>query len=286
MERVILVVEDQESMRGILADLFRGEGYEVEVASARKSAESLLAQGGFRLAILDYEIPLEDRPTSFASTAQGKAVMEAAERAKVPFVVLTGVAYDWQQAFAARAALDYLDKSDARTFDRLLEIAAQVFANRSGGLPLEVERYQDGNVMRLHKDRLVRVWVTGQQRRYEVVVTEGIERSLYHFAEAQGEDMPCTFPHVPNPDSRRSAARDLRAWLREHFEPSTPTDPKAPVISNNRGGYYCEVTVLNEPDPFEYEERRRGMREAGTEISPEAKSDDGESDGYQRRRPR
>lgn len=285
---MILVVEDQESMRGILTDLFRGEGYEVEAVGDRRSAEALLARGDFRLAILDYQIPLEDRPTSFASTAQGKSVMEAAERAKVPFVVLTGVAYDWQQAFAARDALDYLDKSDGRTFDRLREIAAEVLAGERAGFPLVVERYQDGNVMRLHKDRLVRIWVSGQQKRHEVVVTEGIERSLYHLAEAQSQDMPCTFPHVPKPDARRSAARDLRAWLREHLEPTTPAASTAPLISNQKGGYYCEVKVLNEPDPFEYEERLRGMRQAGSEVNNEIprESDDGKSDGWQRRRPR
>lgn len=280
---MILIVDDSKRVRGTLSDLFRGAGYAVQVASDRKSAEALLQSERFVLAVVDYEIPLEDLPTSFPSTAQGRAVMEAASAASVPFVVLTGVAYSWHEAFAAREALDYLDKNEAY-HEKLLAHAAALSAAQGSVFPLEVASYAEGNVQQLREEGWVKLWVTGSRRRHKVRVPKALATTLFHMGAAQAAATTCGFEYHASKSARRTSARNLRLWLREHFAPTSPPEHEtSPVVADRaRGGYYCEVKILDEPDPMDFEQRRAALLEDGSELPPPR--EDGASDGFQRRR--
>ena len=271
---MILIVDDSSRVRSALTDLFVGEGHEVKVAASRRSAEALLERERFVFAVIDYEIPLEDRPSSLPSTAQGRAVMEAACSAKVPFVVLTGVAYSWHEAFAARQAVDYLDKSSP-FHERLLEHAAAAAA-APATFPLSLPHYSDGRVQLLREESWVRVWVRGSRSRETVRVPRSIATALYHMASAQADKATCGFQYLARANSRRGAARDLRRWLQEHFSPSLPPErDTSPVVADRaRGGYYCEVQIRDEPDPEVEQLRRAALREAGEQLEYDEEDDD------------
>ncbi|HEU0105869.1 MAG TPA: response regulator, partial [Vicinamibacteria bacterium] len=53
----ILVVDDEPSMRELLAIMLRREGFGVEVAESRATAARVLATGAFDLVITDVKLP-------------------------------------------------------------------------------------------------------------------------------------------------------------------------------------------------------------------------------------
>ena len=53
----ILVVDDEPSMRELLAIMLRREGFGVEVADSRATAARVLATGAFDLVITDVKLP-------------------------------------------------------------------------------------------------------------------------------------------------------------------------------------------------------------------------------------
>ena len=61
--RRVLVVEDDEAIRGLLSDVLAGEGYEIEVAAGGHAALALLREWRRDLIILDLLIPDMDGRT-------------------------------------------------------------------------------------------------------------------------------------------------------------------------------------------------------------------------------
>src|SRR4029453_10327523 len=53
----IVVVDDEQSMRELLAIMLRKEGYEVVVANSRAMAASVLAQGAVEMVLTDVKLP-------------------------------------------------------------------------------------------------------------------------------------------------------------------------------------------------------------------------------------
>ena len=76
----ILIVEDEALIALELEDHFRGQGYEVAVASTIGSAIVRIEQGGIGLCVLDYH--LGDLPCT--------PVAEALRAHRVPFVICSG----------------------------------------------------------------------------------------------------------------------------------------------------------------------------------------------------
>ncbi|HOC46756.1 MAG TPA: response regulator, partial [Syntrophorhabdaceae bacterium] len=61
MDRVgILVVEDEQSQRSLLAGLLKKEGYTVDEAEDGAMAYGLLQKGIFEIVLLDYRLPDTD----------------------------------------------------------------------------------------------------------------------------------------------------------------------------------------------------------------------------------
>jgi DNA-binding NtrC family response regulator len=101
--RRVLVVEDRDSLRRMLAAALGGEGYEVETAADGEAAIARLGAAAFDLVLTDLKLP----------GASGLEVLSAARAAQpaTPVVVLTGYGTVAAAVEAMkRGALDFLEK--------------------------------------------------------------------------------------------------------------------------------------------------------------------------------
>lgn len=266
----ILVVDDAEDMRSLLSDLFRSEGHEVVTAGDRRSAEAVLREP-FDLAVLDYQIPLEDRATSLPSKAHGNAVMKAADKAGLTFVVLTGVAFEPEDGFDARdaGAAAYLKKSAPDVEQRLLKLARDLAEKRrraqpkSLGLPLEAERYEDCAVALSAGGDSVTIYANKSGRRVRLTPKDRLMGALFHLAVAQAAKESCGFEQHGNASTRRSLALEVRRWLRECFHVPGKHERGAPLPNDRASsGWICQVRLINALDVRDAHDRLEQFREA------------------------
>ena len=127
----ILVVEDRDSLRGMLERALAGEGYEVTSAADGRAGIAHLEAQGFDLVLTDLKLP----------GADGLEVLSASRRTQpaTPVVVLTGYGTVATAVEAMkRGALDFLEKPVE--LDDLFRLVAEALSG--GGDPvaaLEVE---------------------------------------------------------------------------------------------------------------------------------------------------
>jgi len=101
----ILVVDDEASIRDLLAEFFRKRGYKVSTASNPKEALSLTDSVPLNLVILD--VLLDDK--------DGMEVLEdiKEKHPNLPVIIMTGIGYDEELLKEARdkGAAGYLSKT-------------------------------------------------------------------------------------------------------------------------------------------------------------------------------
>jgi DNA-binding response OmpR family regulator len=104
---VILVVEDNPSIQGLLCDLLEGEGHRVEVAADGRAAIERIGRGGLDLVLLDLMLPGLDG-LEISRHARQRA---RSEEPYLPIIMLTALsqATDQRAGFAAGAD-DYVVK--------------------------------------------------------------------------------------------------------------------------------------------------------------------------------
>jgi DNA-binding response OmpR family regulator len=187
-EALILVVDDEEQIRSVLARYLTLMGYQVDTASSGEKALDLLRQKPYDVAVLDIRMPGLD----------GVEVMERALQMSpdLAIIFLTGYASIESAIAAVRAnAIDYLLKPVsvrdlASAVARSLERRAQ--AGRSRTQQTASERFLEEGVLTL--DRLRRkVTVTGlttlDDVSAELTATE--TALLIHFMAHPGIGLSC-----------------------------------------------------------------------------------------------
>jgi len=102
MEKKILVVEDEESLRLLYEEELKAEGYEVLTAGNGREAIELLETGKPDLIILDIVMPVMD-----GMEALGRIV---GKERKIPIILNTSYS-GYQQDFMSWAADAYVTKS-------------------------------------------------------------------------------------------------------------------------------------------------------------------------------
>lgn len=119
--RRILVVDDDEGLLILMADLLRDEGHEVATAHSAKSAREALERSTPDLMILDLKLQDGSGPALVAELQR--------HRAAVPFVVVTGQG-DEKVAVEVmkQGALDYVIK-DTRLLDLLPAVVQRALAS-------------------------------------------------------------------------------------------------------------------------------------------------------------
>ena len=97
MAEKVLVVDDEDHIRELLADFLAGEGYKVILASNGKEAIDLAKREGPQVILLDLKMP-------------GTDGLEACKRLKadkrtrvIPLIMMTGLSDRKAEAFEARA---------------------------------------------------------------------------------------------------------------------------------------------------------------------------------------
>jgi DNA-binding NtrC family response regulator len=120
----ILIVDDDEAIRTMLADIFREEGYEVQTAIHGRQALDSLRQSTFELLLTDMSMPVMDG-WQLASALKEQGV-------SVPLIVMTAA-----QSAAALArevdAVAYLGKPF--DIDTLLSTVEQVIHSTKSSPP-------------------------------------------------------------------------------------------------------------------------------------------------------
>ncbi len=83
MSKKIFIVDDQDGIRMLLAEIFSNEGYHVSKASTGKEALERLTKETFHLLILDYKLPIID----------GMEVVQTLEERgqTIPIVLISGL---------------------------------------------------------------------------------------------------------------------------------------------------------------------------------------------------
>lgn len=89
----ILVVDDDESIRGALCKVLASEGYEVELAEDGRQAIEKMIQGAIDLLLLDLGLPVKDGWTALQWLSEVNPLL--------PVIIITG---RWRQAGVAAAA--------------------------------------------------------------------------------------------------------------------------------------------------------------------------------------
>lgn len=271
--RVLLVDDDEDVLRS-LVDVFSSAGFDLLTAGDQRSAEKLLERERLDFAVLDYSIPLEDRPTSIANMKNGLAVMQAANAKSVPYVVFTGVG---QHALAGVAAANaggmvkYLFKGDFGVEDEILEICQRICSTKARlnataeehRLPLRAKNYADCRVILLADPEWVMLAVVGSQDRVRVKPPENVCRLLHDVSEDAPEPSP--FIRWPKASTRRTYVGRAREWLRERFTVEDPAHKHAPLVRvkvQGRTAWTCDIRVIQERDLATLHERETRYREA------------------------
>ena len=271
----ILVVEDNERAQRRIANTLRARGHEVFVVDNQKAGEKHVREP-FDLAILDLEIPWEDPKVDLPDKVHGKAVMDAAREAGLPYVMLTGAGTDTDDAFDActRGARQYFLKSKDGIYGKVLEfvetfaeeVAQAPKADTGVRLPLLAASYEDCVVaFSLDHPMVVTLYLkSAPKKRAKVVPPPKVRDNLYQVATAQTQDQIARFESYANPKSRRGAVSNLRKWLKKHFTVDPPpTDENAPLLNlKAASGWHCMVTVKDPVNPADYDEQIDYFREA------------------------
>ncbi len=103
--KTILVIEDNQAIRGMLRDLLKLSGYGVLEASDGAEGLNLAVRGGIDLIISDLKMPKVD----------GLGVLEELRKiSKIPVIIYSSVGYDFAKAQAKRlGALTFINKDEA-----------------------------------------------------------------------------------------------------------------------------------------------------------------------------
>jgi CheY-like chemotaxis protein len=110
-ETMILIVDDHEDTRDVLARMLRFEGYEAVAVSSGEEALAFLAANKPSLIILDYNMPSIDGLTLFRQIRKDSRV------ANVPVIMFSASGGDLKEkslkaginAFIVKASLDWAD---------------------------------------------------------------------------------------------------------------------------------------------------------------------------------
>ena len=122
-QKRILVVEDEETLANVYAQLLEDQGYLVKVATSGREGIDKIKKGGWDLILLDIMMPKIDGLEVLKQLTQE-------ERAKNgPIIMLTVLAQETIVAQALKAgAAGYIIKSDVN-FDELLKIVDEFLDN-------------------------------------------------------------------------------------------------------------------------------------------------------------
>lgn len=101
----ILIIEDNQAIRGMLRDLLKLSGYAVQEASDGAVGLNMAVRGGIDLIICDLKMPKID----------GLGVLEELRKiSKIPVVIYSSVAYDFAKREAKRlGAITFINKDEA-----------------------------------------------------------------------------------------------------------------------------------------------------------------------------
>jgi two-component system cell cycle response regulator DivK len=100
MNRRILIVEDQEDLRGVLRDLLTGSGYEVAEAADGRDGVARAKSERPDLILMDIQLPVLD---GYEATRQIKAVPELAA---TPIIAVSSFAMKGDEEKARAAGCD------------------------------------------------------------------------------------------------------------------------------------------------------------------------------------
>lgn len=103
--KTILIIEDNQAIRGMLRDLLKLSGYSVVEASDGAVGLNLAVRGDIDLIISDLKMPNVD----------GLGVLEEVRKiSNIPVVIYSSVAYDFAKVQAKRlGALTFINKDEA-----------------------------------------------------------------------------------------------------------------------------------------------------------------------------
>lgn len=103
--KTILIIEDNQAIRGMLRDLLKLHGYSVQEASDGAIGLNLAVRSEVDLIICDLKMPKID----------GLGVLEELRKiSKIPVIIYSSVGYDFAKSEAKRlGAMTFINKDDA-----------------------------------------------------------------------------------------------------------------------------------------------------------------------------
>lgn len=273
------MLDDEEELRWTLEELLQDKGLEVVTVGDRRGFERLIREQAFDIAVVDYQVPLEDRETSTPVIEHGLGAMHAAKAAGLPFVVLTGVAKGAQEGvLAAKAGVEeYFLKTDVHALRKLADHCVKRCAERKklrkelapdDRLPLVAKSYAECRVVigGPKADHVLLALVGSTKAQVRVKPPKISLHVLWDLATDQAQGAPSTFPRWEKDSTTRTYVSRARRWLRERFQVEAPAHPDAPLVSfegtPGTSAWTCDIRVVLVKDPERAAEREALFQEA------------------------
>jgi len=146
----VLVVEDDASWRGILAELLVDAGYRVRLCNGYGEAAGCLRRETYRMAIVDLALQLQPWALTADQDLDGYQILALARDHNVTTIVVSGVAAaeEIERAYRDYGVFAYLEK---QSFDRraFLQAVAEGHTTASAGCELEALTARESEVLAL-----------------------------------------------------------------------------------------------------------------------------------------